>query len=81
MSTEDPQVPLLVRTYDRATATTGKVEYVNWLYGPKIWDGFFAPDPRIDLERISYEQYRERVGRGPIGPAPVLYSQLLHGEK
>jgi hypothetical protein len=80
MSIEDPQVPLRVRTYDRATATTGKVDYVNWLYGPKIWDGFFAPDPRIDLERISYEQYRERVGRGPIGPAPVLYSHLLHGE-
>ena len=79
MSTKDPQVPLRVETYDRATATTGRVDYVNWLYGPALWDEFFTPDPRIELERISYEQYKQQAGRKPIGPAPVLYRHLLHG--
>ena len=79
MSTKEPQIPLRIQTYDRATATTGRVDYVNWLHGLPIWDEFFTPDPRIDLERISYEQYKQRAGRVPIGPAPVLYRQLLHG--
>ncbi len=79
MSTAEPQVPLKVETYDRATATNGQIDYLNWIHGPQIWDGFFAPDPRVELERISYEQYKQRAGHEPIGPAPVLYRQLLHG--
>jgi hypothetical protein len=79
MSTQQPPLPLRIQTYDRATATTGRVDYVNWRQGMRIWDEFFAPDPRIELERISYAQYKQRAGRRPIGPAPVLYRQLLHG--
>lgn len=80
ISHTDPQVPLRVETFDRASATTGRIDYVNWLHRPLLPDGFFEPDPRIELERVTYEQYGQRVGRRLIGPAPVLYRHLLHGK-
>ena len=79
MSTTAPLVPLRIKTYDRATGTTGQVDYVNWLHGPPIRNEFFTPDPRVELESISYEQYKKQAGHRMIGPAPVLYRQLLHG--
>ena len=80
VSTTNPPVPLRVKTYDRETATTGKVDYVNWLHNPLVGDEFFAPDPRLKLQHFGYEEYRKRLRLGPIGPAPVLYRHLLHGE-
>lgn len=80
MSTTNPPVPLRIETYDRATAKSGKIDYVNWLQNPVIPDDFFAPDKRIRLEHMSYEAYRTRIVMGPVGPAPVLYRHLLHGE-
>ena len=80
VSTTNPPVPLRVKTYDRETATTGKVDYVNWLHNPPVGDEFFAPDPRLKLQHFGYEEYRKRLRLGPIGPAPVLYRHLLHGE-
>ena len=79
VSTTKPPVPLRVETYDRESSRTGKIDYVNWLYNPSLPDSFFAPDPRTKLERFSYAEYRKRMLRGPVGPAPVLYRHLLHG--
>lgn len=81
VSTTNPSVPLRVQTYDRETATTGKVDYVNWLHNPPISDEFFKPDPRVRLDHYAYESYRKRLRLGPVGPAPVLYRHLLHGER
>jgi hypothetical protein len=80
MSQTDPEIPLRVVTYDRASATTGKVDYVNWLHQPSLPLSWFEPDPRWKLEEFSYEEYRKRTRQGPVGPAPVLYRHLLHGE-
>jgi hypothetical protein len=80
MSTTNPPVPLRIVTYDRATATSGKVDYMNWLSNPLIADHFFAPDSRVEVRQFSYEEYRRRIRLGPVGPAPVLYRHLLHGE-
>ncbi len=80
VSTSKPSVPLRVQTYDRASATTGKVDYVNWLHNPVLADSFFAPDPRTKMEKFSYEEYRAQIRKAPVGPAPVLYRHLLHGE-
>jgi outer membrane lipoprotein-sorting protein len=79
MSTKVPRVPLRVETFDRASASTGEIEYVNWIYGAEIPDSFFAPEPRIEFEKLSYAEYKRRLGRETIGPAPVLYRDLLHG--
>lgn len=40
MSQTKPPVPLRVQTYDRESATTGKLDYVNWLQNPAIADSF-----------------------------------------
>jgi outer membrane lipoprotein-sorting protein len=80
MSTTSPPIPLRIETYDRASATTGKLDYVNWLHNPSIPESFFAPDPRWQIEHFEYQAYRKRIRRGPVGPAPVLYRHLLHGE-
>lgn len=79
-STGKPIVPLRVETYDRSSATTGGIDYVNWLHNPAIAESFFAPNPRIRIEKFSYAEYRKRIRAGPIGPAPVLYRHMLHGE-
>lgn len=80
LSRTNPPVPLRVETYDRSSARTGKVDYVNWLHNPPLSDLFFAPDPRIKIEKLSYDEYRKRIRKGPVGPAPVLYRHLLHGQ-
>jgi hypothetical protein len=80
MSQSDPPIPLRVETYDRESATTGKVDYVNWLKSPAIAPSFFQPNPSWKLEKLDYDTYRRRILKGPVGPAPVLYRHLLHGE-
>ena len=69
-----------VENFDRSSGRTTYVEYTNWLVAPLISDTFFEPDERIEMERFGYREYRARVRAGqPPGPAPVLYSELLHG--
>ncbi len=80
MSQTKPAIPLRIETYDRDSATTGKVDYLNWLHNPAIADSFFQPDSGWEIEELSYDEYRRRALRGPVGPAPVLYRHLLHGE-
>lgn len=79
LSTTNPSVPLRIETYDRASSTTGKIDYVNWIQNPPLRDAFFAPDPRIQIEKFGYEEYRKKIRLKPLGPAPVLYRHLLHG--
>lgn len=81
VSTTNPPVPLRVQTYDRETSITGKVDYVNWLHNPFIADSFFKADPNLQIEQLGYDEYRRRIRKGPVGPAPVLYRHLLHGER
>lgn len=80
VSTTKPPVPLRVVTFDRNSAESGKVDYVNWLHNPALADSFFAPDPRIQMQKLTYDEYRTEIRKGPVGPAPVLYRHLLHGE-
>jgi len=55
-------------------------DYIDWIADPVLTDAFFEPDPRIQLETIEYDDYVKRSGQGPVGPAPVLFSPLLHGK-
>ena len=80
VATTQPPVPLRIQTYDRESATTGTIEYVNWLHNPPLTDSFFAPNPRVRMKQLSYEEYRKKSRQAPVGPAPVLYRHLLHGE-
>lgn len=73
-----PDIPLRVVVYDRGTSTQRTVRYVDWSWDLDIPERFFRPDARIELDRMSYEEYLRRTTNNP--PAlPVLYGSLLHG--
>ena len=54
-------------------------QYLDWTRGTKMPKAFFEPDPRIQIESVSYEDYVRRSRREPVGPAPAFYRELLHG--
>lgn len=76
----EPHLPIRVTTFNRKSGASDNVDYINWLSGIAIPDSFFEPDPRIELERVTYEDYRKRSLRERVGPAPALFGFLLHGE-
>lgn len=76
---DEERTPLQIEVFDRSTKRTVLWRYLDWTRGFPIPDDFFAPDPRVKLERLEYEEYVERVGSGPVGPAPVMLGPLLHG--
>jgi hypothetical protein len=81
VSKEKPMVPLRVETYDRKTAKEDTVDYVNWQLGLSLADGFFEPPADIELDRFEYADYVTTARQRPVGPAPPLYRELLHGSR
>lgn len=73
------RLPVHGQQFDRASRRNVETRYVDWAQGFPASDDFFVPDPRLALERIEYDDYLERARRGSVGPAPVLYRELLHG--
>lgn len=77
----DPPLPFRVETFVRKTGAEGTLEYSGWQRGLEIDDSFFEPPASISLESVTYDEYTHRVGKEPIGPAPVYYRDLLHGQR
>ncbi|UCE85353.1 MAG: hypothetical protein JSU66_13530, partial [Deltaproteobacteria bacterium] len=78
---EDPKLPIRVEIFDRASGHTTRADYLEWTRRLDVPDSFFEPDPRLTLERVSYDDYVERSAREAVGPVPVLFGDLLHGER
>ena len=74
-------MPIRVENFDRRSGVTGQIAYVNWLYDIPIPDAFFEPWEGLKIRHMSYAQYLKARTRGPVGPAPPLFSQLLNGRK
>jgi hypothetical protein len=72
-------LPIHSNQYARSSHRRVEARYLDWAQGFHASDAFFAPDPRLELERIEYDEYLERSPRAQVGPAPVLYRDLLHG--
>jgi outer membrane lipoprotein-sorting protein len=73
-------LPVRLSIFDRVRGTTMTTDFLNWQSGLPIDDAFFEPDPGIELQRLTIEEYFLRWGeKGPIGPVPILYADLLHG--
>jgi hypothetical protein len=72
-------LPIHSQQYARSSHRRVEARYLDWAQGFQASDSFFAPDPRFELERIEYDAYLERSRRTQLGPAPVLYRDLLHG--
>lgn len=80
VSDDKRQIPLRVEFWARESGLHTTTDYLDWISNPSLADAFFEPDPRIPLETIEYEEYLKRSGTAPVGPAPVLFSPLLHGK-
>lgn len=72
-------LPIRIDSMDRESGVHIVTDYVDWLSALQLPPAFFEPDPRIQLERLEYDEYLQRSRQGPVGPAPVLFGDLLHG--
>jgi len=74
------KLPVRVEFSRRDTGAKSTTDYIDWIADLELSDPFFEPDPRVELERVEYADYVKRSQSGSIvGPAPVLFSNLLHG--
>jgi hypothetical protein len=71
--------PIRTEMWHRESGSSTTANYLSWAQGVPLPDAFFDPDPGVTLESYSYDGYLEAVKKGPVGPAPPLYSYLLHG--
>jgi hypothetical protein len=74
------KLPLRVEFFARESGVHTTTDYIDWLSALPLPDAFFEPDPRTTLETLEYADYVKRSAEGPVGPAPVLFSPLLHGK-
>jgi hypothetical protein len=74
------RLPLRAEEFDRASSATVEIRFLDWSRAFPVADAFFEPDPRVAIERVEYADYLARAPKGPVGPAPVMYRDLLHGE-
>jgi hypothetical protein len=76
---DEQKLPLRLEIYDRKAQSRRFTDYVNWQSAMAIPDGFFEPEPDVQIERLELEQYIKRtLSEGPVGAIPVLYADLLH---
>jgi hypothetical protein len=81
-SQDEFELPVRVEIYDRGRGTTKFTDFIDWSRGIPITDAFFVPDPAVKFERYDQAEYlRLTTQKGPVGPVPVLYADLLHGTK
>jgi hypothetical protein len=81
LSDDKRKVPVRVIFSMRDTGAKATTDYIDWIGDLPLDDSFFDPDPRVELERVEYADYVTRSQTGPVGPAPVLFGNLLHGDK
>ena len=74
------RLPMRLEIYTRKDGQTRNTDYLNWVGGVPVTDGFFEPESGIELKSYAFDDYlRITIHEGPIGPVPVLYADLLHG--
>lgn len=81
LSRDEPRVPLRVETFVRGSSQTIQIDYSSWGFDLEVPAAFFVLPPGLEVERLSYEAYLAKSREGPVGPAPILYPDLLHGAK
>ncbi|MFO0690715.1 MAG: hypothetical protein U0900_18590 [Myxococcota bacterium] len=81
VSKGEPSVPLRVETFVRGGSQTVKIDYSSWGFNLEMPDAFFELPDGLEVERLSYEAFTKKSAEGPVGPAPILYPDMLHGSK
>jgi hypothetical protein len=80
VTTDSLRLPIRLKIWRRSTGQTLHTDFLSWTRGLPIDAGFFEPEPDVAFERMSFEEYvAQQADRVPLGPVPVLYTDLLHG--
>jgi len=78
MTQDNLHLPVKIEQYGRVEGQTATT-IINWSRDFEVSDTFFEPDPRITLDRLSYDEYVKRSREKLPSAVPVLYRDLLHG--
>ena len=78
---DETRLPVFLKTWDRDSNRRARIQYVNWIKDLEIEGSFFTLDGSRALKSYSYEAYVKAANDGTVGPAPVLYPHLLHGDR
>ena len=82
VSKDEARLPVRLEIYNRLAKQTRRTEFLSWLSGLEISDSFFVPEPGVDLETWELSDWVKQTSRrGPQGPVPILYADLLHGRR
>jgi len=81
VSVGTPQIPVRLETFDRKSMATVELDYQNWIFDLEMPDRFFEAPGGIQLETLEYDVYMKKSLEGPVSRVPVLYPDLLHGER
>ncbi len=76
----NPSLPIRVEVYNRSRRSHFSTDYLNGQSGFHISDEFFVPHPGIEIKDFELEEYfKHSVEKGPAGPVPILYCDLISG--
>jgi len=78
MTQDGLHLPVKIELYGRQSGQLSTT-IINWSRGFEVPDTFFEPDPRVTLERLSYQDYVNRARERAPSAVPVMYGDLLHG--
>lgn len=77
----DPKVPLRVENFDRESGESATLSYSNWTSGFEVPKKFFDPPEVLQFRKLDYNEYVAESLKGPVGPAPILHPELIHGPR
>ena len=81
VSKSEPYVPIRAETFVRGSSQTLTFDYSNWGFDLEMPASFFALPSDAVVERYGYAAFEKKTAKEPLGPAPILYPDLLHGGK
>lgn len=78
-ATDDVEkLPVKYLYTDKASGKSAETLF-NWIRGVDLADSFFEPDPRLQIEKLTYDDFVTRVKEGRAPGFPPLFIELLAG--
>jgi hypothetical protein len=79
---DEVQLPLRVEIFTRKSGTRQYTDFLKWLNGIPMPDAYFVPEAGIQIQRYELVEYQKlSAEKGPVGPVPILYADMLHGPR
>jgi len=79
VSKKEPFVPIRAETFVRGSSQTLTFDYSNWGFDLEIPASLFALPSDVEVVRFGYAEFEKQSAKEPVGVAPILYPDLLHG--